>query len=708
MGKVMVGDKLFDENGEVCTVTFKSDIHNIRCYEVIFDDGTRVVTDCEHKWFTQTKLEAKRNRQGGIRTTPEIAKSLRYGKDGRETNHRIACAKPLQCKDRELPIDPYVLGIWLGDGCSEGGAIESADLEVIHEIELRGYSCKVVPSTVGKSKSSRYRVEGLTKTLRRNSLQYNKHIPAYYLRASIEQRRALLAGLVDSDGFIGCNGIVEYTSVNQRLAKDVCDLALTLGYKAKTYNGRATLNGVDCGSKYRVSFSFDEPIPFLARKLARCRFPGEMNIQARRRFIREVNEIPSVPTQCIQVNSKSHQFLCSRALIPTHNTTALNYWLARKIRDAKGPCSIGLVSQSITTVDRNVLNDQNMGLFNAFANILPGGTPAKQGVPGKVAFKKKDSRTGSYTFSNGVTLYLLSAENPDAIRGANLAYCAVDELLHYSNPEYIFSACIDYAVRVGSNPQIFIATTPNRKTSFQKKLLGLPNAYYIRGTNAENPYGKKKQFKAGSILSRLDREEAFGEVIDDVGAYFANIQRTQDVPANLDRIVVGVDPCVSESDSATTGIVVCGVNRVDGVLTGYVLEDASVPGSPDTWARAVVEAYDRWNADRVVCEVNQGGAMVEHTLRQVRKNLPISTVHASRGKATRAEPISALYEQGRIFHVGSHPLLEDQLECFDPLITNYKRNSPDRLDAMVWAFTSLMIKKKGVKVRPLELPPIGY
>lgn len=157
-------------------------------------------------------------------------------------------------------------------------------------------------------------------------------------------------------------------------------------------------------------------------------------------------------------------------------------------------------------------------------------------------------------------------------------------------------------------------------------------------------------------------------------------------PWDLTRIVIGVDPAVTSGEDAdSTGIVVAGLGR-DG--DGYVLDDLTCHLSPDGWAKVVVEGYDRWQADRVVAEVNNGGELVESVLRTQREHLPITLVHAHRGKFARAEPVAALYEQGRVHHVGSFPELEDQLCEFVPGVS---RESPDRLDALVWALTDLMV-----------------
>ena len=185
-------------------------------------------------------------------------------------------------------------------------------------------------------------------------------------------------------------------------------------------------------------------------------------------------------------------------------------------------------------------------------------------------------------------------------------------------------------------------------------------------------------------------QELDGEILGDMPGALWRLQdidtyRVQQMPATIDRIVVAVDPAVTNTeDSDEHGIVVAGIKGDEG----YVLEDGSLKGSPLTWAKRAVALYDHYAADAIVVEVNQGGDMVKQTLKSVREGLNIREVRATRGKHVRAEPIAALYEQGRVHHVGSYPELETQMT----MTTNagYEgENSPDRLDAAVWALTEL-------------------
>jgi len=190
--------------------------------------------------------------------------------------------------------------------------------------------------------------------------------------------------------------------------------------------------------------------------------------------------------------------------------------------------------------------------------------------------------------------------------------------------------------------------------------------------------------------TRLGRQELFGEVLDDnPGALWNRNQieasriKPDQVPA-LIRVVVGVDPAVtSGEDSDLTGIVTAGY-AADGHY--YILDDSSMKASPDTWARKITSNFELYKADRIIAETNNGGDLVVHLLQQVNPNLPVKKVTATRGKAVRAEPIASLYEQGRVHHVGMFPELEEQMCEWEPGVS---KDSPDRMDALVWALTEL-------------------
>jgi phage terminase large subunit-like protein len=266
---------------------------------------------------------------------------------------------------------------------------------------------------------------------------------------------------------------------------------------------------------------------------------------------------------------------------------------------------------------------------------------------------------------------------------------------------------LQFGMRLGQRPRTVITTTP-RPIKILKELVKIDDGSVAitRGTTYDNRENLAPGFFSQIVKryegTRLGRQELQAEILEDVqGALWsrdlieAGRIRKEDAP-EMARIVVAVDPAISVSEiSDETGIVVAGLGR-DG--EGYVLADLSGKFSPVEWASKAVAAFHKWKADRIVAESNQGGAMVEATIRTVEPNAPITLVHASRGKVARAEPVSALYEQCRIHHVGMFAELEDQLCSFEPGAAK----SPDRLDALVWAISALMLNNDNVYNNAIE------
>lgn len=293
------------------------------------------------------------------------------------------------------------------------------------------------------------------------------------------------------------------------------------------------------------------------------------------------------------------------------------------------------------------------------------------------------------TFASGAVATIFSADEPDRLRGPQFHWAICDELAAWRYPDAFDMLML--GLRLGNNPRVAIATTP-RPTRLIQQLVSDPHTHVTRGSTYDNRANLAPQFFEQIIAryegTRLGRQELNAEILTDVpGALWTRTAldqlRVTRTPT-LQRIVVAVDPAATSGAGANeTGIITAGLGE-DG--HGYILDDASGRYSPDAWARQAVAAYHKSNADRIVYESNQGGEMVAHTLHTVEPGVPLKDVHASKGKTARAEPIAALYEQGKVHHVGAFVDLEDQL-C------NWVAgdDSPDRLDAMVWALTELIL-----------------
>lgn len=291
---------------------------------------------------------------------------------------------------------------------------------------------------------------------------------------------------------------------------------------------------------------------------------------------------------------------------------------------------------------------------------------------------------------SGCKSLVFTADEPERLRGKQHEKLWADELCAWRYPASWDQAM--FGLRLGDNPQACITTTP-KPTKIIRELMNDPATFVTRGSSDENRNNLAPKF-FDTIISRyagtrLERQERYAEILDDnPNALWSrsniDFHRVLRPPADIVRVVIGIDPAVtSNEDSDETGIVVCCRDRAGH---GYVLDDLSCVEKPDKWAAVAVSALDRHSGDRIVAEVNNGGDMVESVLRTVRRRIPYKAVRASRGKAIRAEPISSLYEQGLIHHVGAFPQLEDQLCEWNP---SESGKSPDRLDALVWAFTEL-------------------
>ena len=304
------------------------------------------------------------------------------------------------------------------------------------------------------------------------------------------------------------------------------------------------------------------------------------------------------------------------------------------------------------------------------------------------------------TWHNGAQAMLYSAGEPESLRGPQHSHAWCDELAKWDSTGGRAEATWDnlqLGLRLGVNPQAIVTTTP-RAVPLLQQLLEREDVAVTRGTTYENkanlPTAFIRSVKRQYGKSLLGRQELEGELIADLpGALWtrALLEACREAAASspATRVVIGVDPPASAHGDAC-GIVVCAICE-DGMAR--VLADCSVEkASPEKWARAVATAARAWSADRVIAEANQGGAMVESVLRAADITLPVRLVHASRGKAARAEPVAALCEAGRVRHAGTFPRLEDELCGLLPGGTYQgPGRSPDRADALVWALSELML-----------------
>jgi replicative DNA helicase len=398
MGEVSVGDQLIGADGRPTTVLAVTDVmHGRPCYEVEFSDGTVIVADAEHQWLTETRASRRsawaaarrynRARTQGtfpsVKTTEEMLATLRCNGTERRLNHAVVNAKPLDLAEQELPVSPYALGVWLGDGHSASARITTADPEIVVYLEADGLqvvprgkllyglrlpdpppiaerSCVVCGRlfrpkasqvrTCGRSCGGRARLvsspvqppacpdcgrrsSGLRQCqtcrnhhgtvqgrLRALGVLGNKRIPTIYLRASEAQRRLLLAGLLDTDGTVSSGGAVQISLTSRLLAEDTRELIVSLGYRCAL--GRKSVKGRTEASStaYTLTFSTAEEVFRLERKrLTHKERRGPS--RTGKRLVTAVRPVPSIPVRCVEVDSPDRLFLASRSMVPTHNST---------------------------------------------------------------------------------------------------------------------------------------------------------------------------------------------------------------------------------------------------------------------------------------------------------------------------------------------------------------------------------------------------
>jgi replicative DNA helicase len=307
MAEVGVGDVLLGADGLPTRVVAVTDVMLGRpCFEVEFSDGTVIVADAAHQWLTETRASRKSAQAAAVRTTAEIAGSLRCDTRDRRLNHSVVSARALDLPEREYLVAPYTLGAWLGDGTSACAQITDADPEIIMRIEADGFIAEDFPAR-----------------LRTLGVLGDKHIPTEYLRGSETQRRALLAGLLDTDGTVTVGGSVQFCTTNFRLMSDVAELIVSLGYRCRTSTKRVRGRHESSSTAHTLTFSTDDQVFAVPRKAIahKDRRATTGAARSRSRFIVDVRRVATVPVRCVEVDNAGHMYLASKAMIPTHNST---------------------------------------------------------------------------------------------------------------------------------------------------------------------------------------------------------------------------------------------------------------------------------------------------------------------------------------------------------------------------------------------------
>lgn len=729
MGEIAPGDEVFDESGRVCRVTATFDVMPERAYRLRFSDGTHLDACSEHQWVTWTHAERKaylrspyershqfpeewpawrlRRKPGlgkearvyedspgpRIRNTQEIVDSLAYGKRG-DLNHCIPTCLPLQLPEVELPVEPYLFGLWLGDGSSKAAEItvSDGDREELLGVGAQGGRRKegadCATYSVGIKPQARDpwtgRMQGNDSThsrLRALGVLRNKHIPAMYLRASAPQRLALLRGLMDSDGYCDPRkAVVEFCNTNRRLVEGFVELARSLGQKPVVGEGRSELYGVDKGPKWRVTFRPTVQVFSLHRKAVRLRMGVSQSLRHHHRMIVGAEVIEAAPMRCLTVDSRHSMFLVGEGMIPTHNTRTgaetVKTWVGGP---DDPPIRVALIAESAADA-RDIMVSGESGILSISPPWnRPEYSPSKRRL----------------TWPNGSIAIHFSGDKPDQLRGPQFHKAWVDEIAKFQYPQEVWDN-LEMGLRLGNEPQAVVTTTP-RPIPIIRELMTDPSTVVSRVSTYENlgnlPTSFIRRVLAKYEGTRLGRQELHAELLMDTPGALWNadlIEANRVSPLGLPsfkRSVVGVDVATGSAEhSNETGIVGCSKGEDS---RAYVRFDRSGTHTPNEWAKEAIRLYFEMGASRIVAEKNQGGEMIRTVIHSVNANVPVKLVHASKSKQARAEPVAALMEQSRCLHVGMFAELEDQMIVTTP--EGYLGSgSPDRMDAMVWAVTELM------------------
>lgn len=419
MLEIEIGDYVFDEHGNpVKVIAATSPFFSKTCFEVIFSDDNSIITDAEHEWEVHDKSyrkslgrRIKKNTHWSkpttgprvVTTAQMLAEGLSY--QGKESKFAIPNTKPLNYSTKELLIDPYVLGAWLGDGDSIGSGFTCNDLEILLECANRGYPAR-------KQQSSKYHYglgvgieEPLVKKLKAIGLLNNKHVPRAYLEGNITQRLDLLKGLMDTDGTCDVGGNCEFCNTNPVLAYQVYDLLISLGEKPTIKVGDAKLYGRITGKKYRVHFTPSQPVFILTRKLKRQRILTRNWVKYR--YITAIKPVESSFVKCITVDSPTSLYLAGKACIPTHNSRIGSIAGAE---ESTIPNSIGWAcAPNNPKLHRYVIP--------AFQRLIP-----------KDWVKDWSVEHKDLTLKNGSLIHFQTLEDPDQGRGQGLDWLWVDEV----------------------------------------------------------------------------------------------------------------------------------------------------------------------------------------------------------------------------------------------------------------------------------------
>jgi len=634
---IKVGDYVFGEDGKPTKVIKKTEIfYNRDCYSVKFSDGSEIIAGETHDWMAEDNLlrhrkdfvsentkSVKRRKTLEMKkmTTKEISEDLYVTrKDGRqELKYSIPVCKPVEFERKELEIEPYFLGLWLGDGTSANAGITTPDEEIVEYIYeyAKRLNTNVYFYNQKDNLSNIYRINKLRERLKVLDLINNKHIPKKYLTSCIEQRLELLRGLMDSDGTISAGGHCSYSTRRKALAKDMMALLWSFGIKATCTTREAKIYGGCKGEYYHISFSTDINVFNLRRKSERINKKYDPRIK--RRFIVSVEKVESVPTQCLGVDNESHLFLAGTELIPTHNTTCVQLGISYSCVNGLDEFIV-LIEKTYTEASEVLeavreefkLNDE---VTRVYGNLT------KVNAKGHDQDNIRDS-TGDF-FINGVRLRARGFDSP--IRGLKSRHSRPTRVIlddiesdeHIDNVEQRQKYLNNYIKGVipaidNDTGVIKMFGTILHDDSLLQTLINNNDGKVFAAWDkdhvllwpsnwtVEKLEEKRMQMRIEGKGDAAFYQEYFNQPLDDENQIFRktmfqyfNNRDIEELKKKPHRIYTLVDPAISKKATADfTAIVTVLVDALNRI---YVLEITRKRMDPLETCKAIFAHYERWN-----------------------------------------------------------------------------------------------------------------
>jgi hypothetical protein len=515
MGDLAVGDIVFTPDGLPTRISYASPVFiDNDCYRVTFDDGAFVVADAGHLWVVQSRQQRIKDKPPSVVTTEQMAVSVNVN-GGKYRNWSVDVPAPFQGGPVDLPVPPYTLGAWLGDGCSSAAWLATADREVLAGMVAEGVSVGP-PRECNGGEARKYLLGGgprggvmvgrLQTRLREVGVLGDKHIPEVYQFAPVADRWALLKGLMDTDGSCGTDGSCDLTFKSRRLADGALRLIRGLGIKARMRPRTARIDGRDCGVVWRIGFTSTARVFTVKRKLDRVK--DSVRADAVRRYVVSVEPVPSVPTRCIAVESLTAQFLCGEGMIPTHNTSFGPHWLYREVA-ARGPGDYMIVTPTYPLLEKKALPEfrklferwLRLGSYvsspvRTFRFSLAGASrtfPRERWAPGV-----SDRAWEAWLEERPTTVQFGYAEDPESLESATAKAAWLDEA---GQRKFRLAAWEAIRRRLSIHQgRVLITTTPYdlgwlKQTIHDRWAAGDPDIDVVRFDSTENPVFPREEFE---------------------------------------------------------------------------------------------------------------------------------------------------------------------------------------------------------------------